>query len=114
MEIMTNDMHLFFNVKLTTDLKSIITKFAGIAANHLRKKLAEFLVFIKFLRKKLAEFLVFIKLSTWDYVVSTAGNISREAVKNLLQPEDNKVVGFSLLYRFHSCTKVTMCFNYPL
>ncbi|MDH6058003.1 transposase [Umezakia ovalisporum] len=100
MEIMTNDMHLFFNVKLTTDLKSIITKFAGIAANHLRKKLAEFLVFIK--------------LSTWDYVVSTAGNISREAVKNLLQPEDNKVVGFSLLYRFHSCTKVTMCFNYPL
>jgi putative transposase len=70
MEIMSDHVHLFLNVKPTDDPASVIRKIKGRASHHLRKEFPELL--------KLPI------LWTPSYFVSTAGNISTETVKNYI------------------------------
>jgi putative transposase len=70
MEIMPDHVHLFLNAKPTDDPSTIIKRIKGRASHHLRKEFPELL--------KLPT------LWTPSYFVSTAGNISTEAVKNYI------------------------------
>lgn len=70
MEIMSDHVHLFLNVKPTDDPASVIRKIKGRASHHLRKEFPELL--------KLPT------LWTPSYFVSTAGNISTQTVKNYI------------------------------
>ncbi len=70
MEIMPDHVHLFLNAKPTDDPSTIIKRIKGRASHHLRKEFSELL--------KLPT------LWTPSYFVSTAGNISTEAVKNYI------------------------------
>lgn len=70
MEIMSDHVHLFLNAKPTDDPSTIIKRIKGRASHHLRKEFPELL--------KLPT------LWTPSYFVSTAGNISTEAVKNYI------------------------------
>jgi putative transposase len=70
MEIMPDHVHLFLNAKPTDDPSTMIKRIKGRASHHLRKEFPELL--------KLPT------LWTPSYFVSTAGNISTEAVKNYI------------------------------
>lgn len=70
MEIMSDHVHLFLNVRPTDDPASVIRKIKGRASHHLRKEFPELL--------KLPT------LWTPSYFVSTAGSISTETVKNYI------------------------------
>ena len=70
MEIMPDHVHLFVNTKPTDCPATIMTKVKGRASHYLRKEFPELL--------KLPT------LWTPSYFVSTAGNISTEAVKNYI------------------------------
>jgi putative transposase len=70
MEIMSDHVHLFLNVKPTDDPASVIRKIKGRASHHFRKEFPELL--------KLPT------LWTPSYFVSTAGNISTLTVKNYI------------------------------
>jgi putative transposase len=70
MEIMSDHVHLFLNVRPTDYPASVIRKIKGRASHHLRKEFPELL--------KLPT------LWTPSYFVSTAGSISTETVKNYI------------------------------
>ncbi|WP_420093663.1 IS200/IS605 family transposase [Fischerella thermalis] len=70
MEIMSDHVHLFLNVRPIDDPASVIRKIKGRASHHLRKEFPELL--------KLPT------LWTPSYFVSTAGSISTETVKNYI------------------------------
>ncbi|NMG19258.1 IS200/IS605 family transposase [Brasilonema bromeliae] len=70
MEIMPDHVHLFVNVKVTDCPAAVMNKIKG-RASH-------------FLRKEFPELLKLPTLWTPSYFVSTAGNISTEAVKNYI------------------------------
>lgn len=70
MEIMPDHVHLFLNAKPTDDPSTIVKRVKSRASHHLRKEFPELL--------KLPT------LWTPSYFVSTAGNISLEAVKNYI------------------------------
>jgi putative transposase len=70
MEIRSDHVHLFLNVRPTDDPASVIRKIKGRASHHLRKEFPELL--------KLPT------LWTPSYFVSTAGSISTETVKNYI------------------------------
>jgi Transposase and inactivated derivatives len=70
MEIMSDHVHLFLNVRPIDYPASVIRKIKGRASHHLRKEFPELL--------KLPT------LWTPSYFVSTAGSISTETVKNYI------------------------------